>query len=82
MKKAPDGKAVDCVEVSSNAVRGLLKCYHHPASLLSVPDSSGAGNIGKEIRCVVRLAREGLVHEVRENLKQHCVDFETSFGTP
>ncbi|MFC1620080.1 hypothetical protein ACFL45_09055 [Candidatus Neomarinimicrobiota bacterium] len=71
LKKAPDGKVVDGWQVSSEELQGLLKCRFHSSNLLSMPDSSGAGNIGKGNWLVVRLVREGLVHEVREKAPQN-----------
>ena len=85
-KKTPVGKVVNSRQVSSGPPRDLLKCYCHPASLLSVPGFSGAGNISEGRWFVVRLVREGLVHEVREIPPKwrrfRDVDFEMSFGTP
>ncbi|MFC1483701.1 hypothetical protein ACFL6Q_01470 [Candidatus Neomarinimicrobiota bacterium] len=62
LEKAPDGKGVDCCQVSSEPLPGLLNYHLHPSKLLSARAIAARENIGKASRFVVRLVREGLVH--------------------
>ncbi|MFC1620330.1 hypothetical protein ACFL45_10340 [Candidatus Neomarinimicrobiota bacterium] len=74
LEKAPDGKVVDCRQASSEPLPGLLKCQLHPSNLLSARAIPTGENIGKGSRFVVRLVRQGLVHEVREKRAQFGQD--------